>query len=75
MDKIAPQLSNISEFMLLKTQDDNEETALEACEFWLTFSENPPICKEVLWPILPKLLPVLVKCMKYSDIDICILKV
>lgn len=75
MDKIAPQLSNISEFMLMKTQDENEETALEACEFWLAFAENPPMCKDVIGPILPKLLPVLLKCMKYSEADICALKV
>ncbi|KAI1726802.1 HEAT-like repeat domain-containing protein [Ditylenchus destructor] len=74
MEKIAPQLSNISEFMLMKTQDDNEETAMEACEFWLAFAENPPVCKEVIGPILPKLLPVLIKCMKYSENDICLLK-
>uniref|UniRef100_A0A915E4P1 Transportin-1 n=1 Tax=Ditylenchus dipsaci TaxID=166011 RepID=A0A915E4P1_9BILA len=74
MDKIAPQLPNISEFMLQKTQDDNEETAMEACEFWLAFAENPPVCKEVIGPILPKLLPVLLKCMKYSEADICMLK-
>lgn len=75
MEKIAPQLPNISEFMLLKTRDDNDETALEACEFWLAFGENPPICREVIGPLLPKLLPVLVKCMKYSEVDICALKV
>lgn len=75
MEKIAPQLPNIAEFMLMRTQDENDETALEACEFWLAFAENPPVCKEVIGPILPKLLPVLVKCMKYSAEDICVLKV
>lgn len=75
MEKIAPQLNNIAEFMLLKTQDTSEETALEACEFWLAFAENPPICKEVIKPLLNKLLPILVTCMKYSDVDICLLRV
>uniref|UniRef100_A0A183C8G7 Importin N-terminal domain-containing protein n=1 Tax=Globodera pallida TaxID=36090 RepID=A0A183C8G7_GLOPA len=74
LDKIAPQLPNIAEFMLLRTQDTNDETALEACEFWLAFAENPQMCKEVLGPILPKLLPVLVKCMKYTETDIILLK-
>lgn len=73
--KIASQLSSISEFMLMRTQDASEETALEACEFWLAFAENPQICKEVLAPILPQLLPVLVKCMKYTETDIILLKV
>jgi transportin-1 len=51
--------------MLMRTQDANEETALEACEFWLAFAENPQLCKEVLVPILPKLIPVLIRCMRY----------
>ena len=75
MDKIASQLGSIAEFMLIRTQDSNEDTALEACEFWLAFAENPPTCKEVIRPLLSKLLPVLVKCMKYSHSDICNLKV
>jgi transportin-1 len=61
--------------MLMRTQDGNEETALEACEFWLAFAENPQMCKEVLAPILPKLLPVLIKCMRYSETDVILLKV
>lgn len=75
MIKIAPQLPNISEFMLMKTQDENEDIALEACEFWLAFAENPTMCKDVIGPVLPKLLPILIKCMKYSEADICALKV
>ena len=76
IEKIAPQLPNIAEFMLLRTDDtNNEETALEACEFWLAFAESPQICKEVLAPILGKLLPVLIKCMRYSETDIILLKV
>ncbi|KAF7639288.1 Importin N-terminal domain-containing protein [Meloidogyne graminicola] len=74
IEKIAPQLPNIAEFMLLRTEDSNEETALEACEFWLAFAESPQICKEVLTPILGKLLPILIKCMKYSETDIILLK-
>nr|CAD2130311.1 unnamed protein product [Meloidogyne enterolobii] len=75
IEKIAPQLPNIAEFMLLRTDDtNNEETALEACEFWLAFAESPQICKEVLAPILGKLLPVLIKCMRYSETDIILLK-
>jgi len=60
--------------MLLKTQDESEETAIEACEFWLAFAENPATCKEVIGPLLPKLLPVLVKCMRYSEADLCALR-
>lgn len=58
--------------MLVRTQDP-DETALEACEFWLSLAEQS-ICKEVLRPHLHKLAPVLVRGMKYSEIDVIILK-
>ena len=47
--------------------------ALEACEFWLSLAEQP-ICKEVMAPHLDKLVPVLVRGMKYSEIDIILLR-
>ena len=46
--------------MLGRTQDANETVALEACEFS---------------PHLARLVPVLVKGMRYSEIDIILLKV
>lgn len=39
--------SPLSQYMLQRTQDHDENVALEACEFWLTLAEQP-ICKEVL---------------------------
>lgn len=60
--------------MLLRTQDPDESVALEASEFWLTLAEQT-ICKEVLTPHLPRLAPVLVRGMRYSEIDIILLKV
>lgn len=96
---------SISQYMLQRTQDQDENVALEACEFWLTLAEQP-VCKEVLCGHLPKwacththsvflikkhqlyqdqsclffmfchrLTPVLVNGMKYSEIDIILLKV
>uniref|UniRef100_A0AAY5KCV1 Transportin-1 n=1 Tax=Esox lucius TaxID=8010 RepID=A0AAY5KCV1_ESOLU len=35
------------EYMLQRTQDQDENVALEACEFWLTLAEQP-VCKDVL---------------------------
>lgn len=72
MDRLMPHMNNIVEYMLVRTQD-SDDTALEACEFWLSLAEHP-VCKEVLGPHLHKLAPVLVKGMKYSEIDIIILK-
>lgn len=33
--------------MLQRTQDADENVALEACEFWLTLAEQP-VCKDAL---------------------------
>ena len=49
------------------------ETRYCVCEFWLSLAEQP-ICKEVLGPYLDRLIPVLVRGMKYSELDIILLK-
>ena len=59
--------------MLLSTQDGDINVALDACEFWLTLAEQP-ICKEVLTPHLSRLIPILMQKMKYSELDIALLK-
>ncbi|KAF4521802.1 hypothetical protein B566_EDAN011387 [Ephemera danica] len=73
MDRLIPHMHNIIEYMLLRTQDPDEGVALEACEFWLSLAEQP-VCKEALAPHLTRLVPVLVRGMKYSEIDIILLK-
>ena len=60
--------------MLLRTQDSEESVALEACEFWLALAEQP-ICRQVLGQYVQRLIPVLVNGMKYSEMDIALLKV
>ena len=59
--------------MLHRTQDPDEGVALEACEFWLSLAEQP-ICKEVLSRHLPVLIPILMSRMKYSELDVLLLK-
>lgn len=73
MDRLIPHMHNIIEYMLLRTQDPNVDVALEACEFWLSLAEQE-ICNEALGPHLPRLVPILVGGMKYSEIDIILLK-
>ncbi|KAL6423181.1 transportin-1 [Cataglyphis hispanica] len=73
MDRLIPHMHNIIEYMLMRTQDVDEGVALEACEFWLSLAEQP-ICKEALAPHLTRLVPILVRGMKYSEIDIILLK-
>jgi len=73
LDRLVPQMNNIIDYMLLRTQDPDEGVSLEACEFWLSLAEQS-ICREALQPHLPRLVPVLVRSMKYNEIDIILLK-
>ncbi|KAK2098340.1 Transportin-1 [Saguinus oedipus] len=73
MDCLLPHMHGIVEYILQRTQDQGENVTLEACEFWLTLAEQP-LCKNVLVRYLPKLIPVLVNGMNYSDIDTILLK-
>lgn len=77
--------------MLIRTQDSNETVSLEACEFWLTLAEQSicmealaPFlnryfqlcgCCRCLIMNVYRLIPVLLNGMKYSEIDVIILKV
>lgn len=71
---LAEEYVGVLQYMLMRTQDQDDSVALEACEFWLSLAEQP-ICKEVLSPHIERLVPVLVRGMKYSEIDIILLKV
>lgn len=73
MDRLIPHIHNIIEYMLMRTQDGDEGVSLEACEFWLSLAEQP-ICRDVLSPHLARLVPILVRGMKYSEIDVILLK-
>lgn len=73
MDRLLPHMGHIIEYMLQRTTDPDESVALEASEFWLSLAEQS-ICKEVLTPHLPRLAPILVRGMRYSEIDIILLK-
>ena len=68
-DKLMPELGNVAEYMLYSTKDRNENVALEACEFWLTFAEDPDLV-DYLRPLLPRVAPVLLDCMVYGEDDL-----
>ena len=68
-EKLMPEMSNVAEYMLYSTRDKNEVVALEACEFWLTFAEDPDLAAH-LQPLLPKVAPVLLECMVYGEDDL-----
>jgi transportin-1 len=73
IDILISHMHNIIEYMLMRTQDSNDGVALEACEFWLSLAEQS-LCREILASHLPRLVPILVKGMKYSQLDIVLLK-
>ncbi|KAG8926580.1 hypothetical protein FRC01_008665 [Tulasnella sp. 417] len=68
-DRLIPDMPSVAQFMLYTTQDKDENVALEACEFWLTFAEEPDLTAN-LAPLVPELAPVLLKCMVYSEDDL-----
>ncbi|KAI9474313.1 MAG: armadillo-type protein [Benjaminiella poitrasii] len=66
---LLPHLPDLIEYMLFCTQSDDSDLALEACEFWLVFAEQDEL-REHLHPYLQKIVPVLLKGMVYSEIDL-----
>ncbi|KAJ3039881.1 hypothetical protein HDV00_011664 [Rhizophlyctis rosea] len=64
-EALVPQLDNVVSFMLYCTESVDETVALEACEFWLAFAEQPNL-RDHLEPYLPRIVPVLIKGMVYT---------
>lgn len=73
IEALHPHMRAIILYMILRTQDEDETVALEACEFWLVLADQP-ICYEALRDHINTLVPVLVRCMKYSELDIILLR-
>ncbi|KAG8829917.1 hypothetical protein FRC17_005777 [Serendipita sp. 399] len=68
-EKLIPEMHNVAEYMLYSTQDQNTLVSLEACEFWLTFAEDPEL-QGALTPYIPRVAPVLLDSMVYSPEDL-----
>ncbi|KAK0430055.1 related to importin beta-2 subunit (transportin) [Armillaria ostoyae] len=68
-ERLMPEMNNVAEYMLYSTKDQNENVALEACEFWLTFAEDAEL-SIYLHPLLAKVAPVLLDCMIYGEDDL-----
>ncbi|KAH9809912.1 armadillo-type protein [Melampsora americana] len=71
-DILIPNLSQTVDFMLYSTQETDEGVALEACEFWLAFGEDIRLRGHLL-NYLEKVVPVLLKGMIYSELDLMML--
>lgn len=66
---ILSHIHNIIEFMLQKTEHEETEIALQACEFWLATAKLST-CRDILIPYIDRLLPILLKNMKYSEYEL-----
>ncbi|KAI9283119.1 armadillo-type protein [Sporodiniella umbellata] len=66
---LLPHMPDLVNYMLFCTQSDDSDLALEACEFWLVFAEQDEL-REQLHPYLQQVVPVLLKGMVYSDMDL-----
>ncbi|BFZ16696.1 hypothetical protein BsWGS_19736 [Bradybaena similaris] len=73
IDRLLPHIDQIIQYMMERTQDEDDSVALESCEFWLSLAEQK-VCREVLSPHIDRLVPILINGMKYSEIDIILLK-
>eukprot|EP00759_Apiculatamorpha_spiralis_P029370 PhF_6_TR31528/c0_g1_i1/m.46479/K18752/TNPO1, IPO2, KPNB2; transportin-1 len=62
-------LPNVAEWMLVRSTDRNEEVAMEAIEFWSELC-NLQIGGNMLYDMLPRLVPVLLDAMCYSETEL-----
>lgn len=71
-EKLLPEMNNLVEYMLYSTEDKDEDVALEAAEFWLQFAEETRLADQ-LRAYLPRIIPVLLKSMVYSELSLLML--
>jgi hypothetical protein len=68
--KIIPHMEGLVEFMVSQQRNqNNQELALDAAEFWLCASEDENM-RDHLGPYLAKIIPVLLASMVYSEDEI-----
>jgi transportin-1 len=69
-EKIVPHMEGLVEYMVTQQRNpENAELALDAAEFWLCVGEDENM-RDHLGPYLPKIVPVLLASMVYSEDEI-----
>ena len=70
-EKLSPNMREVITFMIERTNDGDEEVALESCEFWAAFCEADleSDTVDVLREFTPKLIPMLLTNMAYAEDD------
>ncbi|CAO3642168.1 unnamed protein product [Cunninghamella echinulata] len=69
---LLPHMEPIIRYMIHCIQDENENVALEACDFW-SICVNIKEMELYLLAALPQIIPILLCHMVYSDMDILLL--
>lgn len=68
-ETLTNQLDTVIQYMIARSKDAEEDIALEACEFWLSVTENE-YGKIILRQYLPQLIPFFMEKMRHSPEDI-----
>lgn len=68
--RLIPKMSDVIQFMLMCTADPDSEVALKACEFWPSYCTNQISDKSLLSAVLKDLIPLLLRCLIYTDEDV-----
>lgn len=68
-ETLAYQLDTVIQYMIARSKDEEEDIALEACEFWLSVTESE-YGKIILRQYLPQLIPFFMEKMRHSAEDI-----
>jgi hypothetical protein len=72
-EELMVQMAPVVEYMLYCSQDADPRVALEACEFWIAFAEQPS-SYDMIRPLLPKLVPILLKNMVYTEEELATMR-
>eukprot|EP01127_Copromyxa_protea_P016988 TRINITY_DN5140_c0_g1_i1.p1 TRINITY_DN5140_c0_g1~~TRINITY_DN5140_c0_g1_i1.p1 ORF type:complete len:882 (+),score=197.48 TRINITY_DN5140_c0_g1_i1:2346-4991(+) len=67
---VTPYLPQMIEYILHCMNGPDEEIALRATEFWRLISDHYDVCNKFVAPHLPKILPVLLNKMMYTQEDL-----
>ncbi|KAI8980329.1 armadillo-type protein [Pilobolus umbonatus] len=67
----SPYFNHIMEYILYCHQSNQESLVLEACDFWSQLIHLRPY-RDHLRPYLPRVIPLIVKCLVYTEEDLFI---
>lgn len=72
-DTLMPHLHIVIQYMIARSNDQEDDIVLEACEFWLLVPDNE-YGRDVLRQYLPQLVPFFMEKMRHSAEDIEVMR-